>query len=99
MPPGNRFAGYYQVSILHVDSRSHLFTKFKTSYILVCWMQQFGDDEGYVIGWAIADYNFINRVAHGLPYINFDFANQMWQGWHHGGLWGAWGQWYDDEEE
>ena len=99
MPSGNRFSGYYQVCILHVDPQSQLRAKFKTSYILVCWLQQFGDDDGYVIGWAIADYNFINMVAHGIPHVDFDFANNMWQAWNNGGLWGAWGQWYDDDEE
>ena len=89
LPPGNRFSGYYHVSILHVNPQSRLYTQFKTSYILVCWLQQFGDDDGYVTGWAIEDHHFVNMVAHGIPHVNFDFANNIWQGWHNGNMWGA----------
>ncbi len=99
LPPGNRFSGYYHVSILHVSPQSRLRASFKTSYILVCWMQQFGDESGYVLGWAIADNQFINMVAHGMAYADFNFANNMWQAWNNGGLHGAWENWYDAEED
>ena len=99
LPPGNRFAGYYHVSILHLSEHSRLRTQYRTSYILVCWMQQFGDGEGYVLGWAIPDNQFINMVANGMDYVDFNFANQMWQAWNNGGLNGAWEHWYDAEED
>ena len=38
-------------------------------------------------------------VTHGIPYVNFDFANNLWQGWHNGAMWGAWGNWYDQDDE
>ncbi len=98
LPPGNRFAGYYHVSILHLAEASRVRTLYRTSYILVCWMQQFGDNDGYIIGWAIPDNQFINMVANGMEYADFNFANQMWQAWNNGGLNGAWEQWYDAEE-
>ncbi len=62
-------------------------------------MQQFNDEEGYVVGWAIGADHFVNMVAHGMQHADFNFANQMWQAWHDGDFVGAWDNWYDDDEE